>query len=814
MSIARDTTYAFRTLRRSPVFTAVAVLTLAIGIGASTAVFSVADAVLVRGLPYRDSGKLMAVYEDDERGHFRGPSFPTYEDWQAQIAAGTAAIDGIAFVRGSAFPIPGPDGPTQHIAAYVTPGFFTLMGSTPMLGRAFRSDEEKPGAPAVAVISYDFFIQQYGGDRAVLGKTLDVDSVPTTIVGVMPRGFAFPNFSGPTWLPPALWQPVSVFKSRHNALQLRGLHADSRTIVRLAAGADSTSGAAALRVIEGRLEKLYPEQAHWTSVSLQPISDELFGNVRPGLVLLSVAIVFVLLLTCANVTSLLLARASARARELAVCTALGASRWQVTRQLLVEAVVLAAAAGSLGLLIAFALVGAVRHNADGRLPFASQIVIDAEVAMFAAIATLGVAIAVGVLPALRAASGGVAERLRSGASASVGSIGERRVRGALVALQFAFALTLLVGAGLLLQSFRRMEAVPLGYDATDLISFTIAAPVPKYANPDQAAALYKELLTATRAIPSVTYSAATGGALLPVGVASEEWPADRPPPQALYHPVSTEYLQALRIPMIAGRWFTDDDMRSAVGFVVNEKLAKALVPGGSAIGHRITVHRSSQARADFGQAITLPVIGVVADIHEAGKANKPDPEVFLPYTLEVWPWMNFSVRAPNAAHVLAAVTRAVHDVDPSIEFRGKPSVEDRSFAGLVAPPFLTMVISGFAACALLIAAVGLYGIVAYGVAQRTREVGIRIALGASERSVVALVVREALFFVLLGGAAGVLAAVASSRLLTALLFETKASDAETFVGVSAVLLVVAVASSYLPARRAAKTDPMLAMRTD
>lgn len=795
-------------------FAGVAVVTLALGIGTSTAVFSVADAVLVRGLPYRDSGKLMAVFEADERGHFRAPSFPTYEDWQAQITGGTAAIDGLAFVRGSAFSIPGIDGPTQHIVAYVTPGFFAMMGTPAMLGRMFRPDEEGPGVPAVAVISYDFFIQQYGADAAVLGKTLDVDSVPTTIIGVMPRGFAFPNFAGPGWLPPALWQPVSVFKSRHNALQLRGLHADSRTIVRLAAGADSARGVAAMRVIESRLEKMYPEQAHWTSVSLQPIGDELFGNIRPGLVLLSIAIVFVLLLACANVTSLLLARAGARGREFAVRTALGAGRWRLARQLLAEALMLAIAAGSLGVLLAFALVGVVRHSAGARLPFASQIVIDGEVALFAAAATLGVAIAVGVLPALRATERGVAERLRDGAMASVGSVGERRLRGALVAIQFAFALTLLVGAGLLLQSFRRMEAVPLGYDATDLVSFTIAAPVPKYADPAQAAALYKEILTATHAIPSVTFSAATGGALLSIGVASEEWPADRPPPQALYHPVSTEYLQALHIPMIAGRWFTDEDMRSPVGFVVNERLAKALAPVGSAIGRRITVHRSSQARADFGQPITLPVIGVVADIHEFGKATKPDPEVFLPYTLEVWPYMNFAVRAPNAAHVLAAVTRAVHDVDPSIEFRGKPSVEERSFAGLVAPPFLTMVISGFAVCALLIAAVGLYGIVAYGVTQRAREVGIRMALGASERSVVMLVLRDGLLFVLFGAVFGVVGAIASSRLLTALLFETKVGDTQTFVAVSVVLLVVAVASSYLPARRAAKTDPMLAMRAD
>ncbi len=812
--IARDLSYALRALRRAPVFSAVAVAILALGIGATTAVFSVADAVLVRGLPYRDSSRLMAVYESDEHGHFRLPSFPTFEDWQMQDASGTGAIEALAFVRGNGFSLQGVDGPEQHVAAYVTPGFFAMMGTRAMFGRSFLPDEERPGAPAVAVISYDFFTARYGGDRAVLGKTLDVDSVPATIIGVMPRGFAFPNFSGPTWLPPALWLPVSVYKSRHNALQLRGLHVDSRTIVRLALGVDSTRGVAALRAIESRLAQLYPEQAHWTSVILQPVGNELFGNVRPGLMLLSAAIVLVVLLACANVTNILLARAGARARELAVRTALGAGRWRIARQLLAEAVVIAVASGALGLMLAFALVGIVRHAAGDRLPFTSQVIVNGPVALFAGVVTLGVAIAVGVLPAVRASGGGVVERLRGGMGGSAGGVGERRLRGALVSVQIAFALTLLVGAGLLLQSFRRLEAVPLGYDSTDLISFTIAPPSPKYAEPAQAAALYAQILAATSAIPTVNSSAAAGGALISTGVATEDWPVDRPPPQALYHLVSADYLRTLRVPLLEGRWFTNDDMRSPVGLVVNEKLAKALAPGGHVIGRRVTVHRSSQGRADFGQPITMPVIGVVADIHESGRATKPDPEVFLPYTLEVWPWMNFAVRAPNAGRVVSAVTRAVHDVDPSIEFRGKPSVEERPFAGLVAPPFLTMVISGFAACALLIAAVGLYGIVAYGVAQRTREVGIRIALGASERSVVALVVREGFLFVLLGATGGMFGAMASSQLLTALLFETKASDAPTLVAVSILLMAVAVVSSYLPARRAAKIDPMLAMRAD
>jgi putative ABC transport system permease protein len=522
----------------------------------------------------------------------------------------------------------------------------------------------------------------------------------------------------------------------------------------------------------------------------------------------------VLLLACTNVTNLLVARASARSRELAVRTALGATSWRIARQLMAETFVLTGVAGAAGLLLGFALVGIVRHAADGRLPFATELRVDEPAAFFAAAVTLVTAMLVGLVPALRAGGGPIVERMRSGAAAAVGGAGERRLRSALVSVQFAFAVTLLIAAGLLLQSFRRLESVPLGYDAENLISFTISAPSPKYDQPTQAAALYAEILNATRSLPTVAFSAAAGGALLPTNVEMDGLPVDRPPPQALYHPASTDYVRALRVPMIEGRWFTDDDMRSPAGFVINERLAKMLVPGASAIGRRITVHRSSQARADFGQPITMPVIGVVADIHEYGRANKPDPEVFLPYTLEVWPWMNFVLRAPNAARVIPGVVQAMRKVDPAIRFRDKPSVEEHSFAGVVAPPFMTLVLSGFAACALVLAAVGLYGIVAYGVIQRRREIGIRIALGASTRHVVTLVMREGAVFVLGGTVLGLAGALAATRLLTTMLFDTKATDAETFAGVLILLVVVAVAAGYLPARRAAKVDPMIAIRMD
>ena len=814
-STLQDIRYGARTLLRSPAFAAIAVLTLAVGIGCTTAAFSVLDTVVWRGLPYAHPELLQTVFERSDDGNLRIPSYPTFRDWQAQSAEVSSAIAGMAFVRGDGVILPMPNGPERSIAAYVTPGFFGLLGTKPLLGRGFTADEEQPGGPQVAVLSYDYFMKQFGGDPATIGKIVSVDSVPTTVIGVMPHGFAYPNFGGGGFLlGPSLWQPIAIFDATHAALKLRGLHVDSRAVMRLRAGVDSARAATVMRTIAQRLASQYPiEQSHWTSIALIPIANEIFGNIRQTITLITGAIGLVLLLACANVANLFLVRASSRSRELAVRIALGAGRGRIARQLLTEVLLITLSAGALGLSLAGLLVGYVRNAATSRLPFASELAVDGRVAMFALLASFATALLVGILPAVQAGSARLMERIRAGAAAAVGGRREARARNVLVALQFALALTLLMGSGLLLQSFRRLMDVPLGYDSRDTITFAVAPPRHRYESPAEAAALYGRILDALRGVPGVTGAAAAGGALLPVKVESEASSGGRAEETAVYHPASTDYRRTMRIPMVVGRWFTEDDMRSPAGFVVSQKLAKTLWPGTDPLGTRVTVRRASQGRADFGQPITLPVIGVIADVRENGPDNDVSAELYLPYTLEVWPWMNFVVRAENATRALPAVDRAIRGVEPALNFLGKPSVSAVGFDAIDSQRrFVTFVVTGFAICALLLAGVGLYGTVSYSVVQRTRELGVRIALGATPRGIVVLVMRSGLAFVLAGGLLGIAGAIGATRIIRSMLFQTTATDVGTFIVVPALFVAIAVLASYWSARRAAGTDPLLAMR--
>ncbi len=816
----RDLRHAARALRRAPAFTAITVTVLALGIASATAAFSVLDTVVLRGMPYRDAEQLRTIYEHSDDGKARTPSYPTFQDWQAQTTQGAAAgaIDGFAFVRGDAVSLAGDDDEDRKIAAYVSPGFFRLMGTAPLLGRAFLPEEEAPGAARVAMLSYGLFVDRFGAQRSVVGRVINVDSIPTTIIGVMPPHFAYPNFGGDSWLPPALWEPIAVFAATHPAvLERRGLHVDSRTLVRVRAGVDSTRAVAVMQTMERRLEAVYPvDQAHWTSVDLQSMADQLFGGVQRSLVLVAGAVGLVMLLACANVATLFLIRAGGRARDTAVRSALGASRWRLVRQPACETLLVALSAGGIGLALAVALIAFTRNRLSYLLPFGSRLGLDGRAVAFTIAASVVTALIVGSAPALHVRAVHAMHLIRSGATAAVGGRRERRARDLLVVLQFALALSLLLGAGLLLQSFRRLVDVPLGYDPDGIISFAIAPRTHAYDTPAAAAALYARILDAERAVPGVEAAAAAGGALLPTPVSFDGAPASgQPLLQALYHPVSTDYRRAMRIPLVAGRWFTDADMRAPMdgGLVVSRTLARQL--GGSPIGRRITIRRQSQGRADVGQPITLPVIGIVGDVREYGPAQDAGGEVYLPYTLEVWPWMTFDVRATDAERAQRAVGKTVHEVEPAIRFMSGPSVTAGG-AAQIGPQrrFLTTVVSGFAGLALLLAAIGLYGIAAYGVAQRTREIGVRMALGATEAGAVWLVVREAIGLVAAGAVGGALLAVAFARVMQAMLFETTTTDPAALGVAAVVLAAVAMAAVYGPARRAARVDPVIAIRAD
>lgn len=810
---AQDARYALRSLRRAPAFVILAVLTLAIGIGSSTAVFSVMDAIVLRGLPYRDVDRLAAIYEVSDNGRVRTPSYPTFADWETQAASFGDAVEGLAYVRGDGIKVD--DDPERRIVAYVSPGFFELAGTRPALGRVFAPDEEKPDAPHVAVISWSLFLEVYGGDPAVVGRTVRLNGAPVAVIGVMPHAFALPNFAGSAWLMPSVWRPIEPLRPTMPQLALRGLHVDSRTLVRLKPGADSASVAAAMRTVQSRLAAEHPiEQAHWTSVAIQSVSDQVYGTRRQQMTMIFGAVALVLLLACMNITNLFLVRASVRSRELAVRVALGASRLRVARQLFLESLVMALSAGAAGMLIAALLLGVARRSASQLLPFISHVGLDARAVAFTLVVSLLAALITGLLPAIRAGAGALMLRLRSGGGTGGGDRAERRVRHAVVSLQLAVTVTLLIGAGLLLQSFRRVASVSLGFEAQGLIELAVRPPSPAYDSPEAAAALYRRIMDRLRAMPGVSDAAAAGGALIPVAVRRPDV-TDDARTSALYHPVSSEYLAAMRIPLREGRWFGAEDMRAASGFVVNETLARQLAPSGSALGTRVTVRRSSQARRDFGQEITLPVIGVVGDTRLSGPEGQVQPELLLPYTLEVWPWMRFAVRASSAATLLHGVERAVKDVEPGIEFFSKPSL---AVAGSAAVDrgrrFITLVLAGFAGAALVLACVGLYGIVAYGVEQRRRELGVRIALGATTGGLVGAVMRDALVSLAGGMILGTAGAYLTMQSIRGMLFETSPTDPGALGAVLVVLSSVTVLASYVPARRATRVDPMLAMRTD
>jgi putative ABC transport system permease protein len=811
-----DVRHLIRSLRRSPGFAAVAVLTLALGIGATTAVLSVVDHVLVHSLPFRDAGRLMMMLERGDRGGSRPPSAPTVEDWRRDPGV-QRAFAGVSFVRGDGATFRDGDEARRVLIGFVGPEFFSVLGVRPLLGRLLSDDDHRAGAEPAVVVSHAFWQQRLGGDRSVIGRRISLDSVPTTIVGVMPVGATYPAFA-------SIWEPLSQY--RHQEIMTRrGLHADSRTIARLRPGVDSARAVALMSAVGGQLAAAYPvEQAHW-SAAMYPVRDELIGDVRPMLLTLAGAAAAVLLLACANVANLFLARVASRTRELAVRGALGASRARLVRQLLTESLVFAVAGGALGTMLAAIAVRLARNLPSDRLPRVEELSVDHRVLAVAAAASLLTAVMCGVWPAWRATRSSSGDALRAGALGSVGVRSESRVRRALVTVQFALALMLLVGAGLLLQSFRRAAAVEVGFDPRGLVTVTINPPAATYQRPEDAAALYGRLITAVRAVPGVIDAAFINH--VPFGLAAILSPIeiegragnDTGSNQIFYRTASETYLRTMKMTLAGGRWFSEADMRSPGGsFVINAAAAKFYWPGENAIGKRLTLRRSSQVRADFGQPLAGTVIGVVNDVHQTSQEAVPDREVYVPYALETWPWGSVVVRTRDGARSLPALRDAIAGVDARLIEKGAAGTERFStvesvIASRLAPRKLALALIGaFAVSALLLAAIGLYGVVAYGITQRTRELGVRKALGATDRMIASLVFRESVILTSVGIVVGCAGAWEGARLIHDLLFQTDPADMTIYAPTVLVLVGIALVATYIPTRRATRLDPTIAMR--
>jgi putative ABC transport system permease protein len=815
--VAQDARHLVRSLRRSPGFAIIAILTLGLGIGVTTAVVSVVDHVLLRSLPFRDAGQLAFVLERGERGGFRPASAPTAADWRRDPAA-RQAFEDITFVRGDGALIAAGDNAERVSVAYVEPQFFHLMGPRLTLGRALIEDDHRADAPNAAVVSNDLWQRLFGGDPGILGRRVLIDSVPTTVVGVMAPGARYPGFA-------AAWMPLSHY-SHKEVLTRRGLHADSRTVARLRPGVDSARAMALMRTVSGQLASQYPaEQAHWSAAML-PLRDEVLGNVQPMLLTLGGAAAAVLLLACVNVANLLLARLAGRSRELAVRGALGASSWRIARQLLTESALLAAAGAIVGTLLASFAIDIARKLPSNLLPRAEELGMDGRVLAVALGASVLTLLLCGAWPALRASRGTAGDTLRAGSRGSIGARNDARGRRTMVALQFALALVLLVGAGLLMQSFRRAAAVDVGFEPRNLVAVRFTAPK-SYAAASDAATLYARLIAAVRAVPGVTDAAFINHApfhsaaiTTPVEIEGHS-ASDTASRQVFYRTVSDSYLHTMGMTLASGRWFDANDVRSPGGaFVINETMARTYWPGQTAVGQRLTVRRSSQARPDFGQPLAGSVIGVIHDVHQASQDAVPVPEVYVPYTLETWPWGSLIVRTRDGARAIPALRTAIASVDPRLIERGAAGDQafdtfESAIASQLDSRKLPMrLIGAFALTALILAAIGMYGVVSYGIAQRTRELGVRKALGATDGMIASLVLRESFVVAGIGIVAGCAAGIGAARLIRGLLFNTGTVDPLAYAATIALLLLVTLIATFVPMRRATRLDAAVALRGD
>ena len=815
--LTRDGTTARRSLVRAKGYAITVVATLSLGIGAAVTIFSVVDGVLIRPLPYPNAHQIVALYQQSQAANIRLVSYPTLQDW----ARANVGLSGLAWVRGDGLMLERDDGPQRVTTGFVSPGFFKVMGQRAALGRTFLAEEEAGGGDAeVVVLSHDLWQTTFGGDPDIIGKALRLGGSSVEVVGVMPPGVIYPSWA-------TAWRPLASLAGRDPVIDRRDFHADSRAVGRLAPGVTAEEAARRLAVVQQQLAGEYPkDEGGFVRVRVTPLQEEMVGPVRTTIFALGAAVALILLVACVNVANLAAVRGSSRGREVAIRFALGASRGQVTRQLMIESATLGVLGGIIGTLLASRAVAWLRVTAPFNLPRAQELAIDARAVTVAATITLLTAVVFGVLPALHAAmrAGGLAVLL-GGRSGAGGTRQEARSRAVLTSLQFAFALLLLVGAGLLAQSYRRVLAARIGFDPRGLLATAIAPPEAQQRDAQLSLALYQRIIDRLREEPGVEEAAIVN--FLPLGRAGVPTRIEVPGRTAesadfgTYITVSGGYQKTLGLPVVRGRWFTEDEIRTpGAGIVVSDVVAKRYWPGQDPIGKPLTIYRSSQVRPEFGRAVPSVVVGVVGDVRQYGVESNPDPAVYVPLAAEPWDWVSIVVRARDASVTPEALRRAVMEVEPNLLPMGPgPSATfrllDQSLAASLAPRRYVLGIVGlFSACAFILAVIGLYGVASYVVTRRTHEFGIRIALGASRQQVVGSVLRWGLALAVVGCAIGLGGALGLVRFIESMLYETRSTDLTVLATVPVVLIAVGAIAVYVPARRAARVDPIVALRSD
>ena len=811
--------YALRVLAKQPVFTAIVILTFALGIGANTAVFSVLNAVLLRPLPFHEPQNLVALGEFDKREkadpgtEIQSISYLDYVDWRDQ----SKVFERVAVYTNQSVSTLTDGNQATHIQGEsVSADLFPLLGVQPMLGRLFLPNEDQPGNHVV-ILGHDLWQRRFGGDRGIIGRTVTLDSQQFQVIGVMPPRFTYPlRFASP----PELWISMSLLRDKPKdgsaSMTEQRDNEFFQCVARLKPGASIEQAQANLDAITASWHKQYPVKAN-TGAKVAPEISAMVGNTRSALLMLCAMAACVLLVACVNVANLLLARSLSRNREISIRAALGAGRWQIIKQLLVESLLLGVIGGFAGLLVAIWGIDSLKVFLPA-IPRIDEISPDLRVLAFTALVSLGVGTLAGLLPAWRVSNPNLATSMHEASRGLSEGAAAGRTRSALVVVEIVLALVLLASAGLLVESFLRLQKVPAGFDPTKVVTARIALPDESYPKPEDSAGFYKKLLDRVSTLPGVESAGAAwwiplSGSEIGFNFDIQERPLpEGQQPVAEVNVVTPEYFRTVRTPIVRGRAFTErDDTNGLPVAIVSESFVKQYFPGQDPIGKRITPNGS----VDPGKPPVREIVGVVTDMHLISLRVAPKPQIYIPHQQFGIGSMSLFVRTQVDPESLTnALRRTVAEMDKDVPIYRTRTLTDYMAQSVAQPRLNAMLVSLFAVIALLLAAAGIFGVMSYSVAQRTQEIGIRMALGAQRYDVLRLIVVQGMRFVGVGLAVGLIGVLICSRLLQSFLFGIGATDLRTMFVVTLILSGVAFVACLVPARRATLVDPIKALRTE
>jgi putative ABC transport system permease protein len=807
-----DLRFGLRALRRNPGFTLGAILVLALGIGANTAIFSIVNAVLLRPLPYDDASRLMQVWHVPPAKSFPGLTLfdvspANYLDWKAQ----STSFEAMSVYGGRSLTFGGTDRPEVVPAAAVPPEFFAVLRARPLLGRTFSADEDGPDAHVI-LLGYKLWRDRFGSDPSVVGRDISVNSQRYTVVGVMPEKFLLPSFAR-AWVPLGWSDAERAVRGNHNYM----------VIARLKPGVQIQQARAELGALSTHLEQQYPEDDKGWGATLIPLRDELVGDVRTALLVLLGAVAFVLLIACANVANLVLARTLARGKEMAIRNALGASRVVLLRHILAETMLLSVLGGVLGLLLArFGVDVSMKLLAD-RLPRFVEVTLDSQVLGFTLLLSIAAGVLAGLVPSLRFSRVDVNEVLKQGTRGTSDSGG--KTRNLLVVCEVALSLVLLIGAGLMMRTLGELRNVRPGFDSSNVLTVNVAVPRDRFHSPSSQVSFFQETLQRVRAVPGVEEVGAIdalplngqGGSHQPFSIEGRPVLPMADQPEVDVRLISPRYLRAMRVPIIRGRDFAESDAAGRPGVaLISEALARRFWPNGDPLGKHLTL--------TFFPGIPREVVGVVGDVKvDSLDETRPVDTIYVAANQLTAPngqtWESFgltlTVRTKSDPHnAISAVTESIHQVGPDIPVTDVLSMDDVIAQSMSPQRFNLLLLAAFAGLALLLAAVGIYGVLSYTVRRRVREIGIRMALGASHSDVLRLVVGDGMKPILTGVGIGLVAALALSRLVASLVFGVRPTDPLTFTAVALLLVVVGIVANTLPAYRATRVEPVRTLREE